>query len=223
MAPQTYQLVMVTGPTPGKAFAVDKPDVHIGRDLNNDVVINDAEVSRRHAKLVVQAGSYLLEDLGSTNGTFVDDQGISGPHLMRPGETILLGENVSLRFEAAPYDPDATVASAAEPYAPAQPQPQPRETYVPAQPQAQRQETYMPPPPPQQEPAYSGQVPPGPLEVEEPFDEPPEGRRNLWLWASCGCLIILACVVVFAVLWYIDANYLWCDFFPFLPGCGPVG
>ena len=146
MAPQTYQLVMVTGPTPGKAFAVDKPEVHIGRDLNNDVVINDAEVSRRHAKLVAQAGSYLLEDLGSTNGTFVDDQRISGPHLMRPGETIMLGENVSLRFEAAPYDPDATVASAAEPYAPAQPQPQPRETYVPPQPQAQPHETYMPPP-----------------------------------------------------------------------------
>ncbi|HZD57916.1 MAG TPA: FHA domain-containing protein [Anaerolineales bacterium] len=216
MAPQTYQLVMETGPTPGKAFALDKPEVHIGRDVNNDVVINDAEVSRRHAQLVAQAGSYVLEDLGSTNGTFVDNQRISGPHLMRPGEAIKLGENVRLRFEAAPYDPDATLVSAAEPYTPAQPQP--RETYVPPPPQPQRRETYMPPPP-EQEPAYSGQIPPGPFEVEEPFEELAEGRRNLWLWASCGCLIILACVVVFAVLWYIDANILWCDFFPFLPGC----
>ncbi len=202
MAPQTYQLVMEAGPTPGNAYALEKQEVYIGRDIHNDVVVNDAEVSRRHARLVAEAGSFLLEDLGSTNGTFVDGQRITGPHLMRPGEKIYLGENVTMRFEAAPYDPDATMASAAEAAPPpSEPLPQPRETYM--------------PPPPRQEPAYSGQVPYGP----EEFPVEPEPRRNLWLWAGCGCLVVLMCAVLAAALWYIDVNFLWCEFFPFLPGC----
>jgi hypothetical protein len=206
MSPQTYQLVMETGPTPGKAYALERSEVYIGRDVHNDVVINDAEVSRRHARLVAEAGSYLLEDLGSTNGTFVNGMRIAGPHLMRPGENIHLGENVILRFEQAPYDPDATMASAAE-SPPPRPQPQPRETYQPPPPR--QEQSY------ESEPFYSGQVPPGP----EEFPAPPESRRNMWLWISCGCLVIVACVVLLAVLWYIDRNFLWCDFFPFLPGC----
>jgi predicted component of type VI protein secretion system len=200
MAPQTYQLVMEAGPTPNKAYALERSEIYIGRDIHNEVVINDAEVSRRHARLVAEAGSYLLEDLGSTNGSFVDGLRIAGPHLMRVGEKIYLGENVVLRFDAAPYDPDATMASAAE-YAPPSYEPQPRETYMP---RARMQE-----------PAYSGQVPPGPEEV--PFEAEP--RRNLWLWAGCGCLVVLICVVVLAGLWYIDSNFLWCEYFPFLPGC----
>jgi hypothetical protein len=202
MAPQTYQLVMEAGPTPGKAYALDRSEMYVGRDIHNDVVVNDAEVSRRHARMVADAGSYLLEDLGSTNGTFVDGQRVTGPHLMRPGEKIHLGENVILRFEASAYDPDATMASEAEPAPPPPPyQPQPRETYV--------------PPPARQEGPYSGQIPAGP---EDAYFEP-EPRRNTWLWVGCGCLVIVACIVLGAALYYIDANFLWCEFFPFLPGC----
>lgn len=74
MAPQTIQLVMRTGPTPGKAFPLSKSEIVIGRDATCDIVINDAEISRRHAKMTMQETGYVLEDLGSTNGTFVDGQ-----------------------------------------------------------------------------------------------------------------------------------------------------
>jgi hypothetical protein len=210
MSPQTYQLVMRSGPTPGKAFPLDKDEIYIGRDVSNDLVINDAEVSRRHARLTAQSGSYSLEDLGSTNGTFVNGQRVTRPHLLRPGEMVLFGENVSLAYEIDQYDPDATMIGAGPMAAPppAREVPPPvRETYIPP----------SPPPPAVEEPVYSGRIPPSPY--DEPL-VPEEARpRRTWLWAGCGCAALLTCIVLLAILWYIDANLLWCDLFPFIPGC----
>ena len=52
MASQSFQLVMRTGPNPGKVFELTKGEVYIGRDINNDIVVNDAEISRKHARLI---------------------------------------------------------------------------------------------------------------------------------------------------------------------------
>jgi hypothetical protein len=172
----------------------------------------------------------VLEDLGSTNGTFVNGQRLTGPRALYPSDTIMLGENISLTFGMAPYDPNATmvgtpgtVVSPQPPpvtapppqaaYVPPAPPPQP--AYVPPPPQPQPQPAYIPAPPPQS--AYAGRVPPSPV---EPLPPPERRPRRGWLWAGCGCLVILLCIAVAAVLWYIDANLLWCDLLPFLPGCG---
>ena len=69
-----FQLIMRTGPTPGATFTLEGDQLNIGRDSTNEVTINDAEVSRHHARLTFQGGKYVLEDLGSTNGTFVNGQ-----------------------------------------------------------------------------------------------------------------------------------------------------
>jgi pSer/pThr/pTyr-binding forkhead associated (FHA) protein len=74
MASQSYQLVVNSGPNIGKVYPLTQSEIVIGRDPTNDIVINDAEVSRKHARLMLQAGSYVLEDLGSTNGTYVGGQ-----------------------------------------------------------------------------------------------------------------------------------------------------
>ena len=47
-----YQFNMKIGPTPGKTIQLTKPELSIGRDLSNDIVISDADVSRKHARLV---------------------------------------------------------------------------------------------------------------------------------------------------------------------------
>ena len=157
MAPQSYQFVMRTGPNPGKSFPLTNDELSIGRDISNDIVINDAEVSRHHARLYRQAGGFVLEDTGSTNGTFVNGQRLMGPHMLRPGEMILLGENISLIFEAYQFDPDATIASGTVPDMPSyQQQPAPSASYPAPQP------AYGQTPSPTQDPsapAYAGAVP----------------------------------------------------------------
>ena len=75
-----YQLVMRVGPSPGKTYPLTLNEIIIGRDISCDIVINDAEISRNHCKLVLQGDSYWVEDLGSTNGTHVNDRRVSGQH-----------------------------------------------------------------------------------------------------------------------------------------------
>jgi hypothetical protein len=110
MASQSFQLVLQKGPNPGKIFELVQDELTIGRDISNRIVINDPEVSRRHARMTSQAGGYVIEDLGSTNGTFVDGQRLMGPHLLRPGQTIMFGEKITLTYEAMGYDPNATIS-----------------------------------------------------------------------------------------------------------------
>jgi hypothetical protein len=211
MSPQ-FQLVMHAGPTPGKVFTLSESEVVIGRDITNQIIINDAEVSRRHCRFVLQGETYMLEDLGSTNGTFVDGQRITSPRMLQTGQTIRLGENVTLYYEGAGYDPAATaVAGAGERGVPstevAMPRPAQQQQYPPPSPQ--------PVPPRQAAPGYSGQVPPGP-----PADQGGFLSKYKGLLIGCAVVLLLGVCVVIAGLWYIDANYLWCDIFgSIIPGC----
>lgn len=126
MANEVYQLVVRKGPRPGKVFLLELDVLTIGRDPISDIVIEDPEISRHHAKLSRTPDGYELQDMGSTNGSFVDGQRLSGPPVpLKPGQVIMLGSNVTLVFNAAPAsDPLATVvAPAAEP-APKRPEPE---------------------------------------------------------------------------------------------------
>lgn len=95
-----YQIVARSGPTAGNIYALEGSEIFIGRDLNNDIVINDPEVSRRHARLNLQGAGYVLEDLGSTNGCMVNGKHITGPVMLNSGEVITLGETITLVYEA---------------------------------------------------------------------------------------------------------------------------
>lgn len=202
MAQQSFQLVIKSGPNPGKTFVLSKSEITIGRDSNNDVVINDAEISRKHARLLLQQEGYLLEDLGSTNGTFVNGQRLMGPHALRPGELILLGENVTLTYEAPEYDPDATVIGA-----PPKEIPQAEATPPPPQ----RVEAPPPPPSPAEEPsAFAGQIPSGPAVYEEPPVEQKSRTTRNWVLAGCGCLLLFLCGCL-AIFFVLDQLELLCN------------
>jgi predicted component of type VI protein secretion system len=198
MAPQPFLLIMRTGPNPGKSFELTKNELYIGRDINNDIVINDSEISRKHVRLILQAGGYVLEDLGSTNGTFVNGQRLMGPHVLRPGEMVLFGENVSLAFESG-YDADATMVAGSVQTATyvSEPPPQSQPVVQPVQAAAPKQ-------------AYAGQVPAGPAEpYYEPVQEPQKSNRTL-LYAGIGCLVVLLCGMAIAAAFVFDNLNLYC-------------
>src|SRR5689334_24495523 len=106
-----FQFVMRSGPTPGVTFPLEGDQLTIGRDSNNGVAINDAEVSRKHSRLTFQGGKYVLEDLGSTNGTFVNGQRLAGPRVLKAGEVVQFGEQIMLVFEVTSMDAGATMVS----------------------------------------------------------------------------------------------------------------
>jgi len=80
--------------------------VNIGRADYNDLVIPDDSVSSQHAKLTRREGVWILTDLGSTNGTLVDGDRLSGDVPIAPGAFVRFGD-VQLIFE--PTDDDAGI------------------------------------------------------------------------------------------------------------------
>lgn len=104
-----FQFVMRSGPTPGVTFALEGDQLIIGRDAAHAVSINDAEVSRKHARLTFQGGKYVIEDLGSTNGTFVNGQRLVSAAVLKPGDVVSLGEQIVLMYEGLSSDAGATM------------------------------------------------------------------------------------------------------------------
>ena len=116
MDDNAYQLVVRKGPRPGQIFSLALDTMAIGRDPSSDIVINDAEVSRHHARLTISDDGYQLQDLGSTNGSFVGGRRLSGePVLLSPGQIIMLGTNVTMVYQmTTEVDPMATVVAPAD-------------------------------------------------------------------------------------------------------------
>ena len=80
-----------------KDFPLDKPQLTIGRKMDNDIVIDNLAVSGHHARVVEETGTYFVEDTGSTNGTFVNDMKIAKQRL-QPGDQIRVGKHLDAVF-----------------------------------------------------------------------------------------------------------------------------
>jgi pSer/pThr/pTyr-binding forkhead associated (FHA) protein len=184
-----FQFVMRSGPTPGVTFPLEGDQLVIGRDSSNSVAINDAEISRKHSRLSFQGGKYVLEDLGSTNGTFVNGQRLAGPVVLKPGDVVSLGEQIVLMYDAINMDPGATVA-------------------------VSRKSVQAAVPPPIQSappPVYAS-----PSSSSAPFA--PAKKTNLTpIIIGVGVLLFLCMCGGF--FWWVDATFRWCTFFPFISGC----
>lgn len=87
-------LEVIEGPDAGKQIAVDRAVV-IGRGPESDLVLEDGEVSGQHARVTPSPdGSTTVEDLESTNGTFVNQNELEGPARLDPGDELLVGVSV---------------------------------------------------------------------------------------------------------------------------------
>lgn len=100
MTQARFQLRIDKGPDVGQTFDLDSVTLTIGRDPMVDITITDPEVSRQHARLIQTLKGYQIQDLGSTNGTFIDGKRIGGePVDLQPGQAISIGSSVVVTFE----------------------------------------------------------------------------------------------------------------------------
>jgi pSer/pThr/pTyr-binding forkhead associated (FHA) protein len=184
MAPASHRLIVRTGPNPGMVFDLTKDVTMLGRDVTNDIVLGDAEISRQHTRVSRTPGGMVVEDLGSTNGTFVNGDRLVSPRVLMSGDLVGLGENVTLTFESTAPEAAATVMGPVARGAPARPVP----------------------PPAAPQPRQAAPVPPPAAQQYTPAMEPPArpGNRR-WILAGCGCLVLLA--VCLGALWFMDAYY----------------
>jgi pSer/pThr/pTyr-binding forkhead associated (FHA) protein len=109
--PEHFSLLMASGPETGRVYTLTQPIIKIGRDLSNDIVIQDPEVSRLHARLRRVGSQYHIEDLGSTNGTRLNDVLVTESVPLQNDDTLFLGTSVHLQYMTAstalPYDTSA--------------------------------------------------------------------------------------------------------------------
>lgn len=211
----SFRLVVRRGPQPNQVYPLEQGIITLGRDITNDIVINDPEVSRHHCRFTQGTGGYTLEDLGSTNGTFVNGQRLTGARPLSPGDMIGLGETVTVAYEAevgyvaAPGQAATMVGGA----------PQPGEV------EYQRPPTGYPPQQamPSAAPGYPAGVAPGqqpygmPMQQPAAYDyqyqeEPYEGGgAGRWVVLGCGCFLVLCIVTSVIGGIIIDAKCWWDD------------
>lgn len=87
-----YFLEILQGPDRGKKFPLEGDVINIGRHAQCEIVLNDVEVSRRHLKLSRIGSGWEIDDLGSTNGTWLNNQRIT-KQMLFPGDRIEIGQS----------------------------------------------------------------------------------------------------------------------------------
>jgi len=110
MEQRVPRLLMQGGQLKGSEYVLSKDCTSIGRALDSDVVVDDRLASRRHARVDREHGQFVITDCGSRNGTFLNGQRISEPHVLRDGDELQIG----LDFKALYVDPEATGALVTE-------------------------------------------------------------------------------------------------------------
>ncbi len=188
----------------GQRLPVKTPVVNLGRADYNDIVLPDPSISTSHAKLQRREGVWVLVDLDSTNGTFVEGEQVKGEAPLGPGAMVRLGD-VQLLFE--PVDEKQGVLKgggtqvlraphSSAPPAPPAPAAPPGPPASPARPA---------PPPPSAAPARPGAAAPGPARPgtkpapRRPVgQQPPPPKKGKGCGSSAAVLVIGgAAVVVF--------------------------
>ena len=97
------------GELTGQIYRPERPIITVGRAQDSDIVLQEQGISRLHARLQRGAQGWTITDLGSTNGTFVNDYRITAPYEIKEGDELILSNCLfHLRTEEA-QSPEQTV------------------------------------------------------------------------------------------------------------------
>ncbi|MGH7972616.1 MAG: SpoIIE family protein phosphatase, partial [Limisphaerales bacterium] len=102
------RLVIVKGAEAGSVFELSAPESIIGRQTGAQVRLDGAKVSRRHARIICDAGGYQVEDLGSSNGTFLNGRKVESPSTLNNLDELGVGPYL-LRYESADGAAEVTI------------------------------------------------------------------------------------------------------------------
>src|SRR6201999_78943 len=84
-----------------RRMVFNKPEGTIGRGQGNDIVLPKGNVSKRHARIVLKDGKFIIVDLKSTNGTYVNGRKITSPLVVKDADKIYIGDFIVGVDEAA--------------------------------------------------------------------------------------------------------------------------
>lgn len=87
-------LIVAQGPNLGRCYPLAAGEITIGRQPGQAITLADDRVSRAHARIVAERGQALLTDLGSTNGTYLNGDLVTGPRPIRPGDRVQIGGSI---------------------------------------------------------------------------------------------------------------------------------
>lgn len=96
------RLVAIHGPLSGQTICLDEPVISIGRQLSNDIILDDPHVSRNHCLIRSEGEQYMIEDLNSANGTYVNGERVTESPL-KEGSIINVGNSL-FRFHVQTPD-----------------------------------------------------------------------------------------------------------------------
>lgn len=222
-------LIVIEGPNEGQSYPLQDMICTIGRTADNTIVIDSTRISRHHTQIrLLQEGTgitAIVEDMGSTNGTWVNQRQLAGPHRLMPGDIITLADDISFRYavedtlhteKLVPAMPgNATqVIDDSSSYTPPPPPPNYEESYRPY--------SESPTPPPRQAYIQFGSGPqtaptsqptsaPQPAWAASPASSPaaPPAKRSKWVYIIVAILLVLICIcVAIAVyLWFAPVTF----------------
>lgn len=169
-------LEIVEGPDAGRHLPL-QGTVVIGRSADADIVLDDQQVSRKHARVTAKNGTAVVEDLQSANGTYINQAELHAPAQLDPGDELLIGVTL---LQLRTRQEIAIVPSAVR-------------QVPPGLAMAPRTPDYVPPPPPPDEaPAAAAAKSAQPKELTQLYDVRVRRRANLAPLA----IFLLVCLIV---------------------------
>lgn len=98
----SYLIVQQASRPKPELYRLDRVSLSIGRDMNNDIILNEPEVSRHHLRLLLTEHGYTIEDLNTMNGTFINDEPLASQRLLMTTDTIRIGKSLQMWFTTDP-------------------------------------------------------------------------------------------------------------------------
>lgn len=193
-------LIVQEGPNKGEKYILEEALNTVGRTPDNQVVVDSTRISRRHIQIKVLPAGVIIEDTGSTNGTWVNGQRLTGSQRLDSGDIIQLADYISLQYVRP--DPGKTE----------------RLTLAPADVATQAMGELTPTPAPAYaEPSYPAHAESAASYTPAPAaaatwpaeDEAPAGERPRWVYMGIAALavLIIICLIVAIYLWFAPESF----------------